>query len=997
MNKKIESLKDYQLSNTIDFDYLEIAEKLNKKEKINKDDVIKKSYSHSLFTPILSYIIDYINDNGEKPGIVGKSIIDNIEVIYIILNHKIYDLFFKREKGFLFDEANKIDYDLQIEKENYLIPKMQYEEKELNEEALNQIASDFFGKEKMTQNIKDLFEFKKREIISSFKLGYSIQERIMNTLISKCGGNIIELPNLIFFKVNKSKKNYYEVDRIVTVNNSIEIDKFFIYAKAEFRKKKCKDKEYEIKYADIKNGEKLKLMKDACIFIEVKTSMNYLMIKDINEKENENDYDYSHVPSSINSSNSKNITKKNIFQKMYYNMKTFKDLFENLNMKFKDIILIIIIDSYFPKNFFDNAKIFAESLGIKEIDFNFDLYFIHIDSGIIYTHELTEMEKISKNLTESKIQLNLLKSESEAKANTIKTLENNIENLKSESANTIKALENNIENLKSESEAKANTIKTLQNNIENLKTESVTKANAVKSLEDNIRLINQKFIELDRKNKLRKIHKKIMKDSDLSEYIEKNVVSGKNVFKCEIKNKVKENSTQNVSILDYKTFCRLYYKNEYIELIDDVKIKHFKNLDKYISENKKIDNLILIVDFVFILSLKEIMEKYFKDKNLIINEATNNFFKLSFRNVSDQAQKLFIMKPKFPNCKLLNLNKIPNMNNFITYYFDIKEKNDLNNIDRIKNFLLYDPLTNKNNLYLDIFKTNSKSDTNSVVFLIIDPSIEAEDLKLEFYKSLYKYIALLYQTYYFDIKDDFFKNLFSYFFSNGIYDVFSIFPNYKIVKETNSKVLLKEDISKSLIIKNREKNIIETKFKVIEFDSNQNFIINTNFIKDKNINCIIESIPFKKNIKINILIEESCNILYKYLQYIYKNADFVLLNNFINDNEINNLKKLISTDNKNELNTNLISYINENAGKKFDLIILENEFDTCSLFYKKDALISIKDSLKEKGLFIIHLIADNIYSKNNIYKNLSSIFKNVRILNADALYELNNVLMCSNN
>ena len=182
MEESQESINDYQLSKVIDYDYLKIAEILNQNENTYNDQMIKKSYSHSLFTPILSYIIEYLNNNQEKPGIVGKSIIDEIKIIYIILNHKIYDLFFKRDKGIIYME--------------------------ISEDKLNEIASTFYGEENYNGNIEELFKFKKKEILSRFKLGYSIQERIMNTLISNTCNKIIELPNLIFYSKNPKKKYF---------------------------------------------------------------------------------------------------------------------------------------------------------------------------------------------------------------------------------------------------------------------------------------------------------------------------------------------------------------------------------------------------------------------------------------------------------------------------------------------------------------------------------------------------------------------------------------------------------------------------------------------------------------------------------------------------------------------------------------------------------------------------------------------------------------------
>jgi hypothetical protein len=72
-------------------------------------------------------------------------------------------------------------------------------------------------------------------------------------------------------------------------------------------------------------------------------------------------------------------------------MKVFLKLFENLNKNNQNIILIIIIDSFFPKTFFDIAQKqkFAVSIDVAHVDIDFDLYFVHIESDIIYTHDLT--------------------------------------------------------------------------------------------------------------------------------------------------------------------------------------------------------------------------------------------------------------------------------------------------------------------------------------------------------------------------------------------------------------------------------------------------------------------------------------------------------------------------------------------------------------------------------------------------------------------------------
>ena len=931
-----ESINDYQLSKIIDYDYLKIAEILNQKENTYQDQIIKKSYSHSLFTPILSYIIEYLNNNKQKPGIVGKSIIGEIKIIYIILNHKIYDLFFKRDKGIIYDETNKIDFNM--ENENYYLSPVQVEE-EISEDKLNEIALTFYGEENYNGNI-ELFKFKKKEILSKFKLGYSVQERIMNTLISNTCSKIIELPNLIFYSKNKEKKIFSEIDRIITVNELSEVNKFFIYAKAEFRKSE------EMVYTNIKEGKKLTLEKNSCVFIEIKTSLNNLFPKKNNEEINN---DYWSMASSINSGNT---NKNNIFTRMYKNMEIFLNLFENLNKKFEKIKLIIIIDSYFPKEFFNKAEIFSYSLDdSQKINFDFDLYFIHVESDMLYAHDLTKIQNIENKLIEKEKQ--------------------------------IKNLEEDVNLLKNESNEKTNIINNLQNQLNNF---------------------TLKFEEKEKKDKIRKIKKKIQKDNALSKCV-KEIIKD-DVLQCKIKYKIEENDKK--KILDSTTFCRLYYKKEYFNLINDIKNINLNNLDKYITENKgKIDNknLILITDFVFILSLKEITKKYFINKNLIIKEIADNFFKISFFEQKNQNKTKIVINMDFPGFQREDIYDIPDINNFIKYYFEIKEKRKDNIINNLKYFPIYNPLTNRNDFYLNIHETDSNNDViNKVVFLVIDPLYEPEDLKLNFYENSYKYIIFLYKTYFFEILDEttekiFLDKLYNFIFQNeeNDYEFFNIKCDIIDIKEISSKKLCRIKDENLLIIKNKDKDTIDLKFKVKDINSEQNFMINTDSIIDKNIKCIIDSIPFRKNKKINVLIEQSCNALYKYLVNIYKNGDFILLNNNTYEKDIIVLKNSISTYEKSELTSNLISYFDQNNDKKFDLIIIENSFNIYnSLFYDNKLLEAIRNHLNEKGRFITRLIVDNIYQRNYACEKLSSEFKNVEILNKNHIFMLNTVLSCSN-
>ena len=109
----------------------------------------------------------------------------------------------------------------------------------------------------------------------------------------------------------------------------------------------------------------------------------------------------------------------------------------------KKIKLIIIIDSYFPKEFFTIAEFFSKSLDENvKINFDFDLYFIHVESDMIYTHDLTkiqnienkliEKEKQIKNLEEGVNQLNnfILKFEEKEKKDNIRKIKKKIQKYK---------------------------------------------------------------------------------------------------------------------------------------------------------------------------------------------------------------------------------------------------------------------------------------------------------------------------------------------------------------------------------------------------------------------------------------------------------------------------------------------------------------------------------------------------------------------------------------
>ena len=75
-------------------------------------------------------------------------------------------------------------------------------------------------------------------------------------------------------------------------------------------------------------------------------------------------------------------------------------------------------------------------------------------------------------------------------------------------------------------------------------------------------------------------------------------------------------------------------------------------MDKYISENKGIIG----------------------NKNLIIKEIADNFFQISFLEPKNPDKTSFAIYVDFPGFQIFEFHDILDINNFIKYYFEIKEK-----------------------------------------------------------------------------------------------------------------------------------------------------------------------------------------------------------------------------------------------------------------------------------------------------------------------------------
>ena len=206
MKAKNLSLQNYQLSDEKIFDFMKIMSMLksnNSNQKFVCSNIFKK-YKYSLFSPILSYIIEYIKENGEKTGYIGKSNINDINILYYVINRKIYDLFLKRENGQIDEKETEIKFS-DIRDENYYMIG-QNEEETLDFDTLKRIATDLIDEDDISLKEKDL-----NKIIQKKIFRFNIKKKLKNII-----GNITRN------KANSIIGNYYidnfDLEKILALN-----------------------------------------------------------------------------------------------------------------------------------------------------------------------------------------------------------------------------------------------------------------------------------------------------------------------------------------------------------------------------------------------------------------------------------------------------------------------------------------------------------------------------------------------------------------------------------------------------------------------------------------------------------------------------------------------------------------------------------------------------------------------------------------------------------
>ena len=850
---------------------------------------------------------------------------------------------------------------MESEDENYYISSIK--EKKITGKVLKDSLEVMIG-EKLDisehKTLEKLFNLKRKEIISMFRLGYSLQERIVNFLHSKSGNELIELPNIIFYKSNKEKKMFNEMDRIMTVKKKIEFKEFLVYLKAEFSPKNPN----KIRIID-DEPKILSLEKDSCNYIEVKNSINSF-IENEEEKSKVEKPIIINTPSeksSHHSSQNYNPKKKKNKNKIYQSLKAFKNLFENIKLNFNIHNLIIIIDSYFPKNFVKIVREFIEKWKEEEIYFDFNVYFVHFEINIEYTHQINEFEKFN--------------IDSKEKDNKIKKLQNDA-NIK----------DNEIKKLQNDANIKDKKIKKLEEDL--------------KELQENTKNTNEKLNKLERELKKKVLKKKIQKDIKL--YMEEELKKYKDNFKLEdclviTKHKISffdfsqklenEIDIKYKNLFDFKTFCLIYYKDENKDLIDYINEKHIKHF-KQLLENKNLKSIYLFADFVFLYSLKDFFANT-ENYEIKINTVLNKYFMITITKKDGNYKNTCMLFDKILGSDNKNIFDFANLKNFSNYYSEsLLIKNNRN----LQNYPIYNPITNECDYYITIKERIELE--NQVMVFIVDPIYEYEDLPL-YLADKCKYVLIIYKTYAFPYEEKISKNIRDYFnFLNNIPDgIYHISDDEPIVIENDNITLKKsrdEDIA--YIIDKREGRI-KYKYKT----KNNNKVDENSFI-DKNIEFIMKSISkFDANEEIKVLIEEPFNLISTYIKTKYKNWKIVLLNDTKNDK----IHEYISTNMENKINNiNIYSYIKSLKEEKFDIIILENncfpdkdnDIIPKDLFTDDKNLINIKNILNTNGEFYFNLLAKNRYSKEKIENKLRKVFNKIDIFKN---FELNSIIVCSEN
>ena len=960
----------YAMSQLPEFNYNQLAEELDSEISSDNEETFTlnsylRTFNHSLFTPVLIYSLNFLKENIDNKEqnynyIIGLNEINNIKILYVNLNKEIYDIFFQRTNK----KVNNINIDFsEGNEEKYLI----YKEKKFKDLNKKQIFKNYMldNKEKELDlekiNYKELCLLKQKEIISSFRMGYSCQERIIE--IFQRNKSFIELPNLIFFKKNQKKLFYNEYDRILLLKRKEEFELFKVYYSIENNQEKI-----------FTNGEKLTLSEKSLNFLEVKKSISSFSAKLDRLKNNQNDEKSS---KSLNTS-------------LYYsinNINNFLRLYDNLNINKSEINLLYIFDSYYQFNMIKILKDIFEDEVKNYIDTSkINIFFIQINSDYeeldsLYKEDIyQQIKREMDELKEANKILNEKQKENEKKHQQMK--ENYEKQIKNCEENYEKQIKNCEENYKKQIE-----------NYENYINENKQKKIASK-------LIKQLFKDSEKSilNEIFGVNKQI------------DFLIGKNYTNNKIENTIDNlfciNENDNYStLLDTKNFINNFSYSDPISnyfnklkniekivlLIETDFVTYFiKNESKFLNYNitgysNNFNYFLLVFD-------SNIKEKQKKNNNIKItlkeflipsfglnNEYIFNHYFLSyFKRVNDFINN---MKSKKSDDIMIYSQNSDTFEFMVKYiYINNNDKKDQIFIYLVENWLFFE-----NNTIEDYIKKNSNSDNIIIIKNKFNQNFDLKTIKKYFEILFNKEAQILELNINEKIKERF-----------GMGDY--ILTDYTI--NNNEYIQLKDNKNNNIILTVKSKVIPKSKNKddyQIKFGgTNKNFIkcIDINYTEEK-LNLFLSTVLFTEEGKKEVLLLGDEFHYIKYFLSRYFITDLLDIYHIVENkkdwsgiSEMLGLRKTklylslnpLKHKEKEEPDNHFITkkpyeYLAEMKEGQFDIIIIDDNLKKYNSIPSFDYFENNINVL-EKALKINGIISFNLYFKNQlVFDKLMKLFE----------------------
>ena len=1003
-DRKKMSIDEYEIGNQKKYDILDFYMLL-------RDSKNKAEINDFLLFPILCYCIDIINKTKNLKDIKLKVGIDKNGRIYAAIGREMYDYLFLGEKCNL----DNVEIEFNLGKENFLLTSVnsnrnEFEKKssfkriyEINPEEFEKNA--FLQKKKTElvleeQNqLNEFIQNKKNFLISKFLKGYSHQESILKSFEGKIKGYLQNLPNLIFKKSNKEGKTIEEIDQIYLIkleNEKLTIDGFNYF--------------YLVKYLDGKkietkifpNGNKLELVNNNLYFLEIKNSINGLILdydrlKNIEISQHPNQRDSNKIEENENKSNDnkskdKKIKDKNSKDNMSNDKKSksknsyvsfpykrdeltglgntiltfdiFNELIrEILENKEKECNLLYIVDSDFEKNMINTFKncLERDEIIIKDLKLSFNLYLIYTQPDLALTHFIKEN-------WEKKNQINLLFQKIEQKDQELK-----LKNIQ---------IEKQTEEIKKQTEE----IKKL---FENRKIEKLQ----YKPISFDKSIID--FV----KNKIQ--NKNIIVLIGLYEKFNNNetyIYTSLDFFQ-------KMNIKEELTLVDFKTFNKVEQEeldNNNNESFFKCIIEDYKDKMKYFNWFNEIYIMVDLIFLLYISAFKEenIFEKFdiilymIKQNKFIIHLKKENFnIQLITINNDECENPLF---KKFENHEKLQLFEIEQFaRNYINllHLRNFFEKEEKDNKLLNEKLYLFD-LKGRINYILDFCKNVKNNKDSKNCFILIIPVKEINNIIYD--KTIETFVTTKNYKNVIIVRKTEFGNSFS---KEELFSILKYNFNIGDDIEYDYRITWKEGIKNLDIIKKPEY------IKLIEYNNILPIcIINENIINIESMPLIEYSYFLFLPLLIDkiskpkvLIISDDYGILNNFYKRIYGDKlDITFYSSQKKENE-EKFNKEIKLENNDKINVKS----GEEAFKQlkakkelFDIIIFEKIFNE-----NKDeiSIPSIKDNygnlLNSNGIFSLNLRSCSSNEHNKRLKNIKKKFKNVKIINFRLCSDF---LICSN-